>query len=145
MRILLDSNVLVYAYDRLSVNHVEAKSLVDKALSKELEVCLCPQVLWEFFAVITNPRRASSPMGVGDASDLCLDLWECSEVEKITPSSSVCSMVFQLAKERNLSAAEIFDCVLAATAKENGVDCIYTENVRDFRSYGFLKVMNPFR
>ena len=28
-------------------------------------------------------------------------------------------------------------------AKENGIDTIYTENVNDFGSYGFLKVVNP--
>lgn len=39
--------------------------------------------------------------------------------------------------------AEIFDCLLAVTAKENGVGMIYTENVDHFRAYGFLKVENP--
>jgi len=42
-----------------------------------------------------------------------------------------------------LSGGKVFDCVLAVTAKENGVEKIYTENVEDFEFYDFLKVSNP--
>lgn len=31
-----------------------------------------------------------------------------------------------------MSGGKVFDCVLAVTAKENGVEKIYTENVEDF-------------
>jgi predicted nucleic acid-binding protein len=47
-------------------------------------------------------------------------------------------------KSLKLCRAKIFDCVLAVTAKENGVDIIYTENVDDFKCYSFVKVLNPF-
>jgi predicted nucleic acid-binding protein len=43
-----------------------------------------------------------------------------------------------------LSKAEIFDCVLAVTAKENSIDIIFTENIADFKHYKFIKVLNPF-
>ncbi|MEM2424381.1 MAG: hypothetical protein QXM00_07905 [Candidatus Bathyarchaeia archaeon] len=36
-----------------------------------------------------------------------------------------------------------FDCVLAVTARENGIEEVYTENVEDFRENSFLKVSNP--
>jgi len=51
--------------------------------------------------------------------------------------------VFELIKKLNLSKGRIFDCLLAITAKENGVEIIYTENVDDFKAYGFLKASNP--
>ena len=40
---------------------------------------------------------------------------------------------------------KIFDCAMAVTAKGNKVDCIYTENVDDFKKYSFLNVVNPFK
>ncbi|MFQ6074812.1 MAG: hypothetical protein ACE5Z5_01575 [Candidatus Bathyarchaeia archaeon] len=51
--------------------------------------------------------------------------------------------VFKLTEELRLSKGGILDCVLAVTAKENGVGMIYTENVDDFRAYGFIKASNP--
>jgi predicted nucleic acid-binding protein len=51
--------------------------------------------------------------------------------------------VFKLVRRLNLSGGKVFDCVLAVTAKENGVEKIYTENVEDFEFYDFLKVSNP--
>jgi predicted nucleic acid-binding protein len=52
--------------------------------------------------------------------------------------------VFKNMKEFILSKAQVFDCVLAVTAKENNVDTIYTENVTDFKHFKFVKVKNPF-
>ncbi len=145
MKILLDSNILVYAYDKSSANHEQAKTIMDKAFRQEIEAYLSPQVLYEFFTVITNPKKASSPMNPNDAADLCLDLWESYEIEKICPTAVASIDVFKLSKERNLSGTRIFDCVLAVTAKENNIDIIYTENVKDFKNYTFIKTLNPFQ
>ena len=143
MKILLDSNILVYAFDKLSSNHEQARKIVEKAICGEIEACISAQVLYEFFAVITNPKKATVPMDLDEAADLCSELWECSEIEKISSTELVPSEVFRVAKEKKLSGAGIFDCVLAVTAKENGIDTVYTENVRDFKHYGFIKVINP--
>lgn len=145
MKILLDSNILVYAYDKLSANHTQAKSIMDKAFSGEINAYLSPQVLYEFFAVVTNPKKAASPMTSDDAAELCLDLWECCEIEKVNPTASVISKVFGFVKKKKLSGAEIFDCILAVTAIENKIDIIYTENVRDFKAYDSVKVVNPLK
>jgi len=109
----------------------------------EIEACLSAQVLYEFFAVVTSARRVERPMSPRDAADLCLDLWECREIEKLSPSSQAPLQVFKLVKELKLSEAEVFDCVLAVTAKERNVEAIYTENVADFERYNFVKVSNP--
>jgi predicted nucleic acid-binding protein len=42
-----------------------------------------------------------------------------------------------------LSRGGVFDCVLAVTAKENKIETIYTENVKDFKNYGFITTFNP--
>lgn len=145
MKILLDSNILVYAYDSLSTKHKQAKNVMDKAFNGEINAYLSPQVLYEFFAVVTNPKKAASPMTPDDAAELCLDLWECSEIEKVSPTASVTSKVFGFVKKKKLSSAKIFDSVLALTAIENKIDIIYTENVRDFQDYDSIKVVDPLR
>ncbi len=104
---------------------------------------LASQVIYEFFAVITNPKRVECPLDLDDAADLCLDLWECREIEKVTPTSLTPIEVFKLVKELKLAKSKIFDCIIAVTSKENEIETIYTENISDFENYSFLKAINP--
>jgi predicted nucleic acid-binding protein len=143
MKILLDTNILVHAYNKSSPNQKEAADIVRKAMQGELEACLTPQVLYELFAVVTNPKRVEKPLSSQEAADLCIDLWECNEIEKLNPSAVAAIEVFKLSKALTLSRAKIFDCILAVTAKENNVETIYTENVGDFKGYAFVKALNP--
>ncbi len=144
MKILLDTNILVHAYNKSSPHQQEAANILKRAMKGEIEACLMPQVLYELFAVVTNPKRVEKPLSTGEAADLCIDLWECNEIEKLNPSGVVPLEVFKLVKKLKLGKAKVFDCVLAATARENGVGTIYTENVGDFKGYSFLKAQNPF-
>ena len=102
------------------------------------------QILYEFFAVVTDQKRVENPMSVNEAADLCLDLWDCREIGKIKPTMLTTNEVFKLAKEQKLKKSRVFDCVIAVTAKENAIDVIYTENINDFEKYDFVKVLNPF-
>ncbi len=144
MKILLDTNILVHAYNKSSPNQKQASKIIKQALKSEIEACLTAQVIYEFFAVVTNPKRAENPMDLDEAADLCLDLWECREIEKIMPTPLTPNEVFKLAKECKLTKGRIFDCIIAVTAKENKIDTIYTENISDFENYNFIKVLNPF-
>ena len=143
MKILLDTNILVHAYNKSSPHQQEAAKIIKKAMHGETEACLAPQVLYELFAVVTNAKRVEKPMSTSEAADLCIDLWECNEIEKVNPSGVAPIEVFKLAKNLKLGKAKIFDCILAVTAKENDVETIYTENVADFKGYTFVKALNP--
>lgn len=144
MKILLDTNILVHAYNKSSPHQQEAANIIKKALQGETQACLTPQVLYKLFAVVTNSKRVEKPLSTREAADLCIDLWECNEIEKINPSGVTPIEVFKLAKTLKLGKAKIFDCILAVTAKENDVETIYTENVVDFKGYNFVKALNPF-
>jgi len=144
MKILLDTNILVHAYNKSSPNQDQASKIIKKAMQGEIEVFLSPQVLYEFFAVVTSAKRVEHPISPREAANLCIDLWECNEIEKLNPSGIAPIEVFKFVKELNLSKAEIFDCVLAVTAKENDIESIFTENVADFNHYKFIKAINPF-
>ena len=58
---LLDTNILVYAADETSPSHQAAIALREKGLKGEIPLCICPQVLNEFFAIVTDPKRVSHP------------------------------------------------------------------------------------
>jgi len=143
MKILLDTNILVHAHNKASPFQEIASDVVRKAMRKEIEAYIAPQILYEFFAVVTNPKRIEHPLLLDEALDICLDLWECREIEKINPTLKAPKEVFYLVKKLKLSKGEVFDCLLAVTAKENGIEAIYTENIDHFKAYGFLKSLNP--
>lgn len=143
MKILLDTNILVHSYNKASPYQRRASDVVRRAVRGEMKACIAPQILYEFFAVVTDHRRVEHPLSVGEAVDICLDLWECREIERVNPGGLAAREVFKLAREFKLSKGGIFDCVLAVTAKENDVETIYTQNVADFQTYDFLKVANP--
>ena len=144
MKTLLDTNILVHAYNKSSPHQEQASKILKKAMQGEIHACLTPQVLYEFFAVVTSAKRVEHPISSTEAANLCLDLWECNEIEKLNPSPRAPLEVFKFVEELNLSKAEIFDCVLAVTAKENKIDNIFTENIADFKPFKFIKVVNPF-
>jgi predicted nucleic acid-binding protein len=83
-------------------------------------------------------------MGLDEAADLCLDLWDCRQMEKINPTLLTPNEVFKQVKEQKLVRGKIFDAIIAVMAKENKVGAIYTENVADFEKYNFIKTLNPF-
>ena len=58
---LLDTNILVYAADETSPFHPAAKAIRKKGLRGEISLCICPQVLTEFFAIVTDSKRVSNP------------------------------------------------------------------------------------
>src|SRR3989338_3071859 len=59
---LLDTNILVYAYNADSEYHAACRALLDRAIRGELNICLAPQILFEFFAVVTNLARVTKPI-----------------------------------------------------------------------------------
>jgi len=144
MKILLDTNILVHAHNKSSPNQKRASQVIEDAITQKIDACLTAQTIYEFFAVITNPKRVQSPMKLEEAIETCIDFWECREIEKIMPTSNATMDVLKLVKEFKLSKGKIFDCVMAITGKDNMVDCIYTENVDDFEKYDFLTVVDPF-
>jgi len=143
MKILLDTNILVHSHNKASPYQKRASEVIIKAMQGEIEAYIAPQILYEFFAVVTNPKRVEHPLSSNEAANICLDLCECREIERVNPTPMAPKEVFELIKELKLSMGGIFDCLLAVTAKENGVETIYTENVDDFKAYGFLKALNP--
>src|SRR5262245_6856832 len=89
---MLDTNVLVDALYEDLPEYPAASYLLTLADNTDAAFCVAPQVLAEFYAIITDPRRVSAPYTAAEArqevekfatsevSASCLCLWMSSIV-----------------------------------------------------------------
>ena len=61
-KVVFDTNILVHAMNSTAVEHAASRELRDKAVAGQLEAHMTPQILFEYFAVVTNPRYVTTPI-----------------------------------------------------------------------------------
>ena len=144
MKTLIDSNILVYAYNIDSKFNKQAKNLMKDALTRKISTCLSIQNLLEFYSIVTNPKQVEKPVKFEDARELFKLYTKSSSIEIIYPTSKTLLILREFLNAFIITKAEIFDAFLVATMKENNVKTIYTANISHFKKYDFLRVFNPF-
>ena len=141
--ILLDTNVLVHATGARSLQHANAKELRDQAAGGQFDACIAAQILTEFYAVVTDPRRFQPALTPSQAQRE-LRTYLSSPLKLIVPMETTVARMLNLLGSRSVKAGRIFDIFLAATMLDNGVQRIYTENLRDFQGIAGIEAINPF-
>lgn len=141
---LLDTNVLVYAADAGSPFHEAARRLRDRGFRGEIPLVVSPQVLLEFFAVITSPRRVQTPRSPQEATTEMAKYMRSRRIRTIYPGLDILRRVLALhAQHPQVTRQEIFDLYLAATMLSNGITQIYTYNQQHFTPFQELTVLIP--
>jgi predicted nucleic acid-binding protein len=135
---LIDTNILVYAYDKSDLKkHKLAKEAVKAAWLTQSGV-LSIQNLAEFYSIIT--RKIQKPVSISQAKQIILDLSEGFEILKYSEQTIISAINNQM-----IYKIPFWDSLIVATMEENGVDTIITENEKDFKKVEWLNVINPFR
>jgi len=137
-KVLVDTNLLVY-----SVNPAEGKKCKKAVaaiveLIKQQEFCVSAQNLAEFCRVMGE--KAKPAQSQDNIKQWVRAFRRCGEVFHYTGSSVHSALA--ISKTDNI---HFFDALLVATMRENGVDEIWTENVKDFKKVRGLKVKNPLK
>ena len=140
-RILLDTMILCYAHDRLSPYHDKASLIVKASINGLIEAYVSYQNLLEFYSVMTG-RRVKKPLTPHEATEVCMLYAKSVAITKLLPIPAAYCETFESAEDLSIIDGDVFDCVLAHTAKGNA-DTIWTENVGHFKKYSFLSVENP--
>jgi toxin-antitoxin system PIN domain toxin len=140
---LVDTNVLVYAADRTSPFHQSAKILRDKGATGQASLCLCPQVLNEFFAVVTDSKRVGSPRSQNEALLEIEKYHRSRSILKIFPGPDVIEKTLDLLKRYSTTKQAVFDLYLVATMLSNNVTHLYTYNQDHFTKFDEIKVLSP--
>jgi toxin-antitoxin system PIN domain toxin len=140
---LLDTNVLVYAADDTAPQREAARRLINQGTREELFLCVTPQVMCEFFAVITDPRRVGTPWNREKAIGAIDRYIRSRRIMKIYPTVDTLERMVDLLREHDIVRQDIFDLHLVATMLSNSITRLYTYNRADFSRFQEIEVLTP--
>jgi len=140
---MIDANILVYAFDEDSPFNRRCRALLESAQVGNVELCVAPQTLAEWYAVVTNPKRVSRPRTPAEATKVIDNVLSLPGLFVVPVPTDVVERWMQLLQERPVRGGKIFDLQLIATMQGNGLCKIYTFNVSDFEKVDGIEVLQP--
>lgn len=138
--ILLDVNILLYAYDRSAPNHKQARRWVESAFSGPETVILPWITIWAFLRIGTNARLQRRPF-IGEEAFSIIESWlELDNVVVANPGPRHAALLQRLVLECQASGPLLTDAALAALALEQGASLVSTDH--DFSRFP-VEWINP--
>jgi predicted nucleic acid-binding protein len=139
-RRLIDTNILVYAYDSSEkTKHRFCQSLVRK-IWEEGGAFITLQNLMEFFVVVT--RKVENPLSIEDAKIIIEDILASKKWTVIDRDASTFTTAIELVR---IHKRHFWDALIAACMLENNIEEIVTENSKDFENIPDIATVNPFK
>jgi hypothetical protein len=139
--IILDANILLYAYDNGSMLHSKARSWVEDVFSGTTPIGLPWQTINAFLRIMTNSRLPGERFSIREAARIA-ELWlEQPNVRPLAPSEDHWPLFRQMIIEGQASGPLVTDAQLAALAIEYG-GVLHTTD-RDFARFPGLRWKNP--
>ena len=137
---LLDSNILIYAYDSSEKGkYLTAKSLLADCWKRKKMYALSVQNLSELFVVTT--KKITNPVKPDEMKQNIQDIISFSNFNILNIDKNNILGAMNISAEYGIS---YWDALIASVMKENNIYEIITENEEDFKKIQWLKVINPF-
>lgn len=140
---LVDTNVLVYALQQNAVHHAPSRALLTQAQGGQHDLCVTAQVLAEFYAVVTNPRRVTEPRTPMEALDAVERFLAMPGMRLLPTPADLVDRWVAVLRQQPVSGPSIFDVQLLSTMLANGVTTIYTYNTAHFDKLAGVQVLTP--
>jgi toxin-antitoxin system PIN domain toxin len=139
--ILVDANLLLYAYHPRAEQHERSRTWLESVLSGPDPVCFAWLTLWAFLRIATSPRVFERPLSSSEAEAAISSWLEQPIASILDPGERHWDILRDVVRESQASGPLIMDAVLAAIALEHGATICTTD--RDFARFSGLKWMNP--
>jgi toxin-antitoxin system PIN domain toxin len=139
--ILVDANLLLYAYDPAAVQHDASRVWLEATLSGSSLVRFSWLTVWAFLRIATNPRVFERPLSMAEAEHHVSSWLAQPSAGILEPGERHWEILQQLAREGQASGPVIMDAALAAIAIEHGATLCTTD--RDFARFPGLTWTNP--
>jgi toxin-antitoxin system PIN domain toxin len=139
--ILVDANLLLYAYHPRAEQHEKSRAWLEAVLSGPDLVRFAWLTLWAFLRIATNPRVFDRPLSTSEA-EAAISSWLAQPAAGILePGERHWDILRGLVHDGQAAGPLVMDAVLAAIALEHGAMVCTTD--RDFSRFSGLKWTNP--
>lgn len=139
--ILVDANLLLYAYDPESPRHDVCRRWLEEVLSGTDLVRFTWLTLWAFIRITTSPRVFARPLSPIEAHAAVQSWLSQPNTGIVEPGERHLDLLRALLDEGQASGALVTDAALAAMAMEHGATLCSTD--RDFGRFSGLQWRNP--
>jgi uncharacterized protein len=139
--ILIDANILLYAYDSSSQHHLRARRWLEQILSGPQPVRLAWVTVLAFLRISTNRKIFENAFSISEAISIVKKWLEHSTLDLLDPTERHWSILSKLLKDGQVYGPLVMDAHLAALAIEHGAK-LYTTD-KDFSRFDELQVINP--
>lgn len=140
----IDTNILVYAVDLNDNNRSFHRASLEILRPSEEEILyLSPQILGEFYAVITSASAVKNPITPTETISRIERLTQMSNIKVLPITNNVQEKWLQLLEINPVKGSQVFDLFHLATMLTYNIKRIYTFNDRDFNWYQDIDVILP--
>ena len=139
--ILIDANVLLYAYNSSAPDHQRARTWLEQTFAEEGDVRIDLVTLLAFVRIATNPAVFARPMTVDEAIAIVEAWLALPNVSVAQPTTSHWSALADVARAGQVRGPDVMDAHLAALAIQSGATICTTD--RGFARFDGLKRLNP--
>lgn len=139
--ILIDANLLLYAYDPNAAEHEASRLWLEATLSGSPLVRFSWLTVWAFLRIATNPRVFERPLSTEEAEHHVSSWLAQPSAGVLEPGERHWEILQQLTREGQASGPLVMDAALAAIAIEHGATLCTTD--RDFARFPGLTWTNP--
>ncbi len=141
--ILIDANLLLYAYYPKAAQHEHSRTWFEGCLAGSQLVRLTWLTVWAFLRISTNPRVFEFPFSIDEAEAIVNTWLEHPLVGILEPGDQHWTILQSCMEEGQTSGPLVMDAVLAAIALEHGAVLHTTD--QDFSRFPKLKWVNPLQ
>ena len=139
--ILVDANLLLYAYHPRAEQHEKSRAWLEAALSGPDLVRFAWVTLWTFIRIATHPRVFDRPLSISEAQAAISGWLDQPAAGILEPGERHWDILRALMRDGQTAGPLVMDAVLAAIALEHGATLCTTD--RDFTRFSGLRWMNP--
>jgi uncharacterized protein len=139
--ILVDANLLLYAYDASAENQRIAQEWLESVFEGSEPIGLAWVTLLAFLRIGTNPRAFVHPFSIGEAVGVVSDWISQPQAVLVNPGERHWEILRDLIPASQARGPLVMDAHLAAMAIENGATLCTSD--RDFARFRGLKVEYP--
>lgn len=139
--IVIDANLLLYAYSAASPHHQKARIWLETVLSGEEPVGIPWQTVAAFVRIATDPRVPGFRRSAAEALQIVDEWLQEPKVRLLLPGDQQWRLFRKMVLEGQTSGPLVSDAELAALTTEYG-GVLYTAD-RDFARFPGLRWVNP--